>query len=228
MAGETITATVDSTVLNRQVERLSTSSKKLLPDIANQRLLNAVGRGFNKTPIADKAKIITELGEVGRNLRLTKTGKLRRGSKIFASSTRSKAPLMALIINARRRKAGKKGLFGRDMEAAIVKAVAARKRSVGFEKSGYIPGMRVVASRLKRPFKIARTKGISVYGKNKGEGIAARDGWSPYAMIENSAKEIPKVGRDALQEGVDEEAREVERHLVEDMKPVFDEFNRAS
>lgn len=191
--------------------------------MVNQRLMNAAGRAANKTPKADKLRIEAELGAVGRKFRIASTGRIIRGRKIYATG-RQGAPLAALIINKRRGPG--RGLHGKAMEAAIRRMVGGRRRSVGFNTVGYFPGIKRLASTLKRPFIIARMSGISVVGQPKGRAEPAPPNTIyPSALIENSATAIVKIGGPALQEGMDEEAQEITRHIEEQMRPGFTEFN---
>ena len=188
--------------------------------------MNVGGRAVNKTPKADKVQIISELGEVGRKIRITKKGKLVRGKRVYAKSTREDAPLAALIINSRRRKAGKPGLYGKQMTSAVKRMVGGKTRSVGFERSGYIPGIKRLARTLQKPFIIGQIKGISVKGQPKGQAIPSPPrSLRPSAILENKAKGITKVGAQALQDALSEEAREIVRHVEEQMKPGIQKFN---
>lgn len=228
-----MTGGINTSGLNDQIQRSLKRTSKTVPEIVNQRSLNVAGRAMNETPRADKERIVREVGEVGevaRRLKVTKSGRLKRGGKIFAgSSSQTGVPLAALIINKRRASKGLKGLNGKEMERAIVKMVAGRKRSVGFEASAWIPAQRELSSRLKKPFRIGRTKGIAIYGRPKGEARPATSGFNASATIVNNAKEIQKVGTPALQKGIQAEEQDLKKHLLEkDMKEIFDAFNNES
>lgn len=225
-----MTGGINTSGLNGQIQRSLARTSKTVPEIVNQRSLNVAGRAMNETPRADKEKIVREVGEVARRLRTTKSGRLVRGGKIFAgSSSKAGVPLAALIINKRRANKGLKGLQGKEMEKAMVKMVAGRKRSVGFEASAWIQSQKDLASRLKKPFRIGRTRGIAVYGRPKGEARPATNSFNTSATIVNNAKEIQKVGTPALQKGIQVEEQEIIKHLLEkDMKEVFDAFNAES
>ncbi len=212
--------------LDRAINRLIPFTEKTGPEIVNQRLMNVGGRAANKTPMADKVKIISELGEVGRKIRVTKKGKLVRGKRVYAKSARKDAPLAALIINSRRKKAGKPGLYGKQMTSAVKRMIGGKTRSVGFEKSGYFRGIRRLASTLQKPFIIANMKGISVRGQPKGEARPAPSrSLRPSAILINKVKGISKVGSQPLQDAINEEAREIVRHVEEKMAPGIKQFN---
>lgn len=220
------TSKLDTSGLDRAISRLIPFTEKTGPEIVNQRLLNVAGRAANKTPMADKTQIISELGEVGRKIRVTKKGKLVRGNRVYAQSTRKDAPLAALIINSRRKKSGKPGLYGKQMASAIKRMVGGRTRSAGFERSGYIPGIKRLASTLKKPFIIGQIKGISVRGQPKGKAIPApAKSLRPSAILENKVKAITKVGGQAMQDALNEEGREIVRHVEEQMAPGIRQFN---
>lgn len=222
----TPTAKLDASSMDRAMTRLIPYTEKTGPEIVNQRMMNIGGRAANKTPMADRVKIISELGEVGRKLRVTKKGRLVRGKRVYAKSARKDAPLAALIINARRRKAGKPGLYGKQMTSAVKRMVGGKTRSVGFGRSGYIPGIKRLASTLKKPFIIGRIKGISVKGQPKGEAHPApARSLRPQAILINKTQGISKIGAQPLQDALNEEAREINRHVEEAMKPGISQFN---
>lgn len=221
-------AHTDIRSLEMAMREYSQYTEKTLPEIVNQRLLNVAGRAVNATPIADKVAITIQLGEIARGLGRTKKGKIKRGKRIFASSTKVSAPLAALIINARRRKSGQRGLYGSEMTRAIRRMTGGRYRSIGFERSGYIPGIRDLARTLKKPFIIGQIKGISVKGQPKGEAHPApRNSFNPKAILINRAKGITKVGVKALEKAIGDEGRELARHIDDDLKPGIQKFNAS-
>jgi hypothetical protein len=229
-SGDTILFDFDLASLENAIKRLIPHTKKTLPEIVNQRLLNIAGRAMNATARADKMHIQLTLGEIGRQLKTTKSGKIRRGNRIYASkiAVRGKeVPLAALIINSQRGANGKKGLYGREMAQAIQRKVAARQRSVGFDAIGYVPGIRALARASKKPFMIANFKGLAIRGEEKGNATIATDSLAPVAILINRVHSILKVDNGAMQSAIDEEAREINRHIEEDLTPVFQEFNRA-
>jgi hypothetical protein len=226
-----VTAKFESAGLSQAILKCKEHTSKTSTDFINQVALNVAGRAMNETPKADKDKIQRQLGEVGRQISPIKSGKnkgkFKRGKRIFAASNNKlEGPRAALIINARRRKAGLPGLEGKAMERAIISMVGARKRSVGFEKSGWIPAVKTLAGNIQKPFVLAQMKGISVKGTNKGSANPAKSDLVCSVLIENAAKEITRIGENALQGGMDKEAQEMERHLAAKINPIINNFNQ--
>lgn len=110
-----------------------------------------------------------------------------------------KAPLAALIINSRRGKDGAKGLYGKDMKAAIRVMLRMRKRSIGFLKAGWLPAIKDIA-----PFVPSKTgaapldRTVKQWSKPRGKGVPAREGLEITATIVNTALALRTSKRDAL------------------------------
>src|ERR1035438_2687109 len=85
-----------------------------------------------------------ELGQVLRRVasgnRMGRLTMKRGKGATFNTSNRTgaEAPLLALIINARRGRAGLKGLYGKAMADEFRKVFGARARSIAYIKSGWI------------------------------------------------------------------------------------------
>lgn len=229
MSDSLATMSVDMSGLRNQVKALAISSPRAMGDIVNQTSLNAIGRAFNETPKAERTRIGAQLGQFVKINRINKKGKIKVSTRLVTvRGSSAPAPLLALILNSRRGKASKLGLYGSAMTKAMGKALKSRLFSAGYEASGWIPGMRDLASKLAKPFYIARLKGVAAVGRPKGSATPAKDSWSPTAEIVNNVKNIDKIGKQALQKGVDAEALEIPRHIEEKMKPHEKAFNDAS
>lgn len=221
---------LDYSVLETQVKRYLPTTKKSLSEVLNQRAANVIGRAFNATPRADPVRIKTSLGQIVKVNRINKKGKIKQ-VKTFVG-TKSKipdAPLLALIINKRRGQKGLPGLYGPAMTKALIKTLGFRLRSIGFEASGWIPGLRIILAKVKGAFIIARLSTARVYKTNKGGATPANDSsWYPKAEVFNTVKEIDKVGSRALQRAIDDEAKDLAKHIDEKLQPETDKFNQDS
>lgn len=215
--------------LERAVVQMLDYSSRTGPQIVNQKLMNVAGRAANKTPMANRQQIRSELGEIGRRLRVTKKGKLVRTSRrIYATARTKNAPLSALMINKRRAAKGLKGLSGREMRTEVNKMVRGKVTSAGFLKSAYFPGIKTLARTLDRPFIIARMQGIKTVGQSKGRAYPApRKSLNPSATLINSAKEISRFGVAALEEAFQEETADTLSYVAARMQPGFDQFNKS-
>src|SRR5436190_10925031 len=120
------------------------TTEKSLPEILNQRELNIVGRAFDLIPPSDPVAKRGEIKEyltqqLSQRIRLAKTGRARfvkRGRKA------DQLQRVHLIIQSRRAKEGKKGLWGPVMRRAAGRFAAKAQVSVGFVKSVFIPIIR--------------------------------------------------------------------------------------
>lgn len=211
-------------------------TSRSLPEATNQALANVAGRIINLTAAADKSKIQRQLGEIGRLVEYStyKDGKkkgqtkIKRGGRIYAQANNKRGGIRAaMIINARRARAGKPGLEGKEMEKAIRNMVGARKKSAGFMKSGNIPGYQKLLGGVSKPFKIAKLAGFGVRGKDKGDAKPApKFTLSPVAYFENTTKAAETTGAAALRRAMADEAKEMRRHIAEKLNPDIKQFNK--
>lgn len=213
----------DQTRFNDAVNKMLARTSRDIPDAVNQTMANVAGRTINDMKMADKFKVKQALGQSAK-------GKRRKSfnwKEHYVAAKTKDAPLAALIINARRGRVMKPGLQGWKMEQAIRRMIGARLRSVGFMKSGGVPGYsRLLKSIARNPFRIAKLAGITVRGKDKGESIPAKEGFQPTASWSNTTKKAETYGKEALRDAMEAERREIERHLAEKMNPSIKEFNK--
>lgn len=117
-------------------------SSRTPAEICNRKAYFINRRAIWNTRKADYAKMAKELGQILKEVKRKfrgKPGQTRlsaRGQGQFNSA--GDAPLLAIIINARRGKKGQKGLHGAAMSEAFKKVFGARARSIAFIKSGFI------------------------------------------------------------------------------------------
>jgi hypothetical protein len=139
-------------------------------------------------------------------------------------------------VQAKRAKAGLKGLYGKAMLAASGKFVQHATKSVGFVKSLFLPlivGLNPFAQ-FKVPVsltsKIARWPGGAGYGR----AAAAREGDKPTvtfvigaAMRKAHAQEgkVKGMVERALQHGLNAESAEITRHVEQKMRQITQPFN---
>lgn len=183
-------------------------SRRTPEQICNTKAFFIARRATRETPKAKRLaaklmrNIVTDRKEIGQRFSF-KNGKLRKGQKIYHKFT---APLAALIVNARRAKAGEPGLYGADMEHAIGELIAARNRSIAFLRSGWIPS-------IKRLEPLADTRGrprqdqsAKQFGREKGyANPSPSDTWFAKTIIANTAESVREMSGKAeqyLQEGL--------------------------
>jgi hypothetical protein len=136
---------------------------------------------------------------------------------------RKTAAILGRIINQRRGARGEKGLYGKEMLKAVEILYAARRRSVAFLKSGWLPAIRALEARVDPKYRrgAARNdRAAKQFGQPKGGAIPARTGWQVVARIENAAlsshddkQALQTFGGPALQRAFDHEARSMVEYL---------------
>jgi hypothetical protein len=217
-------------VLNRA---LSLSSRTL-PNGINSKMFYITRGASRNTPKANRAEIEKELGVVGYKVAVGKRGKpLTRNGKIrWNRVVSNSATLAAKIVNARLGRAGKKGLFGVDMKAAVEKLISKRVSSVGTAKAGWWNAIRIFGASVGE----ASFKEVSTY-KLKGVSIAktAKNGFTPEASVEyvvNSFDQshrayIEPRTRRALAQAYADEMRSMEQYILKKMqKEVVDKVSK--
>lgn len=210
-----ITARVNASSFRRALRLYAAARKdKDYPYILNRAARNAAMWSANKTPQADAGRISHVMGQVRMSeiAKIDKSGnyvrrkKPRTVTKWAGDFTNSFA---ARIINARRRNAGEEMIWGKALESAAKRMIAARRASVSFIRAGWLPAIkllkRAVSDSKGAPVVMARQK-----GQDKGYGIKAI-GFTlkPKAVIANSAEGAAKIAGEPMQEAV--------RHVIKDM-----------
>jgi len=142
---------------------------------------------------------------------------------VYGFVSPEKAPLAALIINARRGKAGEKGLWGPAMAEAINQMLAARMKSIAFLKSGWIPAIKYLEKLVKKKAGAPRMESrVAQIGKAKGSAKVEGSGFHAKAIIENAASAkrdkkdaLDKFGMPALQRAFDFETLSTWKKAIE-------------
>lgn len=173
---------LDTREFSSTLRRYAGYSKRALPVILNTKAFYIARRATVETPKASSSKIAKELREPRLQRTVNKKGR----------ATNRKTTLGRLIIMARRARAGLPGLSKTELTSAVKGLIAARKRSVAFLKSGWLPA-------IKRLEPLAERVGIKPrvdvsgkqYGRAKGSASPAVGGFSPRASITNDA--LPKA-----------------------------------
>jgi hypothetical protein len=178
-------------------------------------------------------------------IRLAKSGKrkgqyIRAGSITFTTK-RGKGKDRALrrahlIAQAKRRKAGKKGLYGEEMRAYVGKMVGSRQRGVGWLKAILIPLARGLQAHVKYKIPARYTRNISRWPGSVGSGEVkvARKGWNPLASLTNTldhpssrgSATAERIYEHALSSAIVAETAEMKRHTEKKMADAARRFNR--
>jgi hypothetical protein len=228
----------DQSVFDRTLAKYKEASKKTLARVINTKAYYVARKAVWFTPKADTKRIAAQLGQViaVKESRMTKKGKLRmttRKTLTLVKGTQHNAPLAALIINARGGSNNQKGLYGSRMSRAIQKLLAARKRSVAFIKSGWLPAIKKLAPLSDRRGAPATDSAAAQVGREKGTATPAKDGFNPSAEIVNLAttrrdkkSALVRYGAPGLQKAFDDEVKSMNQYIEAKMKPDADKFNQ--
>jgi hypothetical protein len=118
-------------------------SERTYDRFINSRLFFIARRALEYTERADPDKIARQLGQVATKVtRDRKTGRMKRGKRIFTAFNMNS--YAALIVNSRRKKAGEKLLWGKELFDAVKRLRATAPKSVNFIRSGWIWAMQQV------------------------------------------------------------------------------------
>lgn len=136
--------------------------------------------------------------------------------------------ILGTIINKRRGAKGMKGLYGIEMAKEVEILYAARRRSVAFLKSGWLPAIRKLEAAVEAKYRrgAPRTDRTSKqYGRAKGEATPARTGWRVVARIVNAAMAtrdrkdaLQKFGGPALQRAFDHEVSSMGEYIARKLR----------
>jgi len=211
------------------------ASEKALPEIINQRLFNVAARTMDGLPPAPgdeqktRSKIKAYLTQaITTRLGRTKGGKFKRKGRKSDQLTR-----VNLIVQARRAKAGQKGLYGQAMRRASTSFKIRAQVGVGFLKSPFIPVIKGLIGIVKYRKVNTRWGRISVWPGSRGHGKVdpAKTGLNPEGVFNVSWGLGPSSGQastlvgNALQKAFDSETAEIRRHMEERLQKEADKVN---
>lgn len=157
-----VKAKVDTKAFDAALRRYMEYSKKLPEDIVLNKAFFVARNAVRTTGAVTRDKVEQELR---------------------AQSNKYDAPLGAVLVNARQRGKGEKGLTGSAMTAAVNKLIKARKRSANFLRAGWIPAVKGLASKLGKG---SPAKGVKTYGAPKGGTKTTGGFWKATTEIWNS------------------------------------------
>lgn len=165
---------IDSSKFEAALREYMVKCPQTLETILNKKMYFILRGAWQGTPKVERSKIEQELGVVAYKIRKSrKTGKFSRGAAVHA-----KGAIVHAIINARRRKAGLKGLQGKEMDRAVRRLQAARFRGAGILKRGWLRSLLTFSSKARESM-VAANDGRLPAGR--GQPRPAEAGWNPIA-----------------------------------------------
>jgi hypothetical protein len=155
----------------------------------------AVVRNKSKNVYANNGRISTRKGKNGKLVGVKEGSiSMRQTRKQYArNAITATGALIHRIINARRGRAGEKGLYGMEMRRAVANLLTKRFRSVGTLRAGWTGAIRRLASAIGQA--APRNEGASSTVKGKSTAKPAREGWSPQASLEYNTNSFAKGHR---------------------------------
>lgn len=241
---------IDTREFKAALRERAQNMSRTLPDELNQRLINIVGRAYDMikpmpgSEEGNRARIKLYMNEqLSQRVKLATSGK-RKGKFIKRGKRMNQLARANLIIQARRRKLGIKGLYGAAMREAEGKFKQAAQIGVGSLKLPLLKIIRVLnpivrfksaftrtgTVRLKSGF-VARipTWPLSGYGASVQP---AEEGWNPkvtwrmyWGNVPGTPRKIRKMIEPYLQRAVDAEAAEMRRHTAAKLQKDWDKVN---
>lgn len=152
--------------------------------------------------IARRAVLETPKAEIGRMSRKT-------------------SAILGKIINQRRGQRGEKGLYGLEMAKAVEILYAARRRSIAFLKSGWLPAIKLLEQAVEPKYRRnapRSDRASKQYGQPKGSAKPARSAsWRVHTIIENAAS-ATRDKKDALHKYAAPALAAAFAHEVQSMK----------
>ncbi len=220
-----MSASLDMTQFQAALNSYLPKVKESLAETLNKKLFY-IARGASRlTPVSQRVE--HDLGIIAyTSTRSRKTGKTKKGKAVFNISTGSR---FAAIINARRAKAGLPGVPKSEIGEKVRKLIAARLRSKGTEKAGWLGAIR----------KLGRAVGESSFSPDrvsvthKSIATIAQESWNPsadltYQVIStdtNWRQYIDAKTEAALQTAFNDEARSMLDFLAKRMQKDADKIN---
>ena len=173
-------------------------SRRTLAEIVNKRAVNIAFKSIRYTPKAKKSRINRDLKQKSR--------------------IAPKAPIAAILVNSKR----KPGLYGQDMVDAVEDLKVKRARTLGFIKSGWFGAIKNLQPHAKVRRRAPR---VNIQGKPKGYGRPARAGLNPTAEIVNQVPGANKIGSDALQRAMNEDAIDMKTFTAKRLQQDANKYN---
>jgi hypothetical protein len=169
---------VDDREFTATLRKYTQYSNRDIPTICNTKAFYIARRAVRETPMVKASQVRKQI----RDLVVQKG----RGVKLKMSAKHKGVPIAALIVNKRQGKIGKPGFYGAEMTKAIEKLISGRIKGIAFLKSGWLWAIKALepyAEKIGAPRTDNRAK---AFGKPKGSGTPAKQGWRVAAKILNS------------------------------------------
>lgn len=215
---------IDAKEFTDTLNRYRTLSKRDPKTICDTKAFFIARRATLETMKASKQSITGDLGKIIRVKKEPVALRLKTVRRFTRWGLEYQAPLAALIINARRGRAGKPGLFGAAMTEAIHNMIAARLKSIAFIKSGWIPAIKTLMPFADKKGAPRQDKAEQL-GRPRGYARPAASNWKASAVLVNTAsttrdqkQALLKYGGPGLQRAFDAETASMRQYMEDKLR----------
>lgn len=226
---------VNNPAFQKTLLEYSKLTKRGLSTILNTKgyyIARAAARETHKVEAKKIEKELVQAYEFSRVSKGKNAGKSRKGKMVLAPAFGGKGTRAELILNAKLAKQGKSPLIGKKLLEAAIKMVKTRMRAHSFIASGWIQsikGFEPLAE--KRSLAVQFDRRIKQYGRAKGGFLAARESWSPKAVLWNSAAgkrgtaALSKHAYDGLQIAINSEIKSMREYITRKLQEISNKFS---
>lgn len=197
------TIQLDTRVFNQVLNEYQRLNRRTWPEIVNAKSLDVAFRALKETPKANAADI---------QALESKPWWPKYVAKRIVGGVSFRKGKGRVNIHGR-------GYSREDAKLVSQKIIAARKRSVAFVKSGWLPAIKRLFPLVKdKQFARGSVGGARQVGAEKGSARPAVPGDNPSALIINSAIGVEKVGVGPLQRAIDGAAADMAEYIARKME----------
>lgn len=223
-------ATVDTREFNAALKAAAKVSSRTMQGVVVGQALALSKRSLKHTEKADSNKIAQELGQTGTKLRKRKAdGRVVKGARVYGGE----GTFAARIINTKRKKSGKKPIFGEEMRKEVKRFIAKRIRGAGFIRSGWIWPIRDLAQKVgfKDRRKVRKTKARPIKPPRVGSARFRKHKSTPLVEIINTALNTKSKGnpvpvaRKGLVAGMRETIADMRAHTAKRLQRELKRFS---
>ena len=208
---------VDQKEFQTTLRTLAANTSHSLDVFLNSRAFSVVKEARAQTPIADRQKIMTELGATLVSQKTDKKGRIRRKHSYKPTK------VVYAILNARQRRNRMPPYPKSEIAMYAEKLIAGRLRAIGTLRSGWTRALAILAGKI-----FASVEGGGPRVRQPSTVVPAKPGWSPFVEIQyretvsnGLTKQIDPRVVSALEGGFAKEQGEMLSHLEQKMQGVL-------
>lgn len=206
--------------MSRALNEYVKHSKRDMATILNQKAYSILLKASAQNRVADKGKIIAELGQRStaihaQKVRFTKKG-IKRGKMI---TEKIFSPALYAIVQWKAKRAGRT-VPRNEMEREAQKELARRVSSISFMKSGWLAALGKIGDAIGKPLRSKKRKAF-------GDSTPAKSSETPFVTFENTSFDKPQNTTDknptrwaeeALRKGFSQELANIKNRIAEKLR----------